>query len=256
MNHRKTSFKAILLCTLIAIILSACGGGEAQTLALTEASTATEAIIEPTAPPEIPMPTATPEDTEFRELVDEDTLDSYRLTMSVINQDGSGNITDAQLVNSVWVLASQARQITAKDGNDTLFFELIIIGDASWMRGLVAGGDTWVSQPPGTDLSGYMLSNIATSMNEYMAEPGVTVEYINIETVNEVVCRHFRIVRSETDQQENGEMWVAYQSGLPEVLVRLSQTSEYTLEDGSKQFVVVTADFTEINSGIVIEPPQ
>lgn len=247
----KTLISLMLMLLLMAscVTLAACGGGdddEEDGGATSEATAAptSEDTEEPTSEDtEEPTSEATEEPTEeptsdstddgdSGEFGDLDELDSYRMTVwSKTEMPGMGEVEveiEMEIVNQP---PPKASHMTMNDpmgmGMD---IEYITIGDEGWMN----MGGSWMPVP-----ADEAAAQAPADISEYL-DMDSNMDYIGTETVNGVDCKHYDVdaefdidvpdpMGGETLQADGsfvGEVWIADEGGLPEIMIRSVGTTE------------------------------
>jgi len=193
----------------------------------------------PTTPPSSELPTPSGgQPSESIEVADLDSLDSYRLEMSVQTKMSTGGGMTTGFTME-WVREPPARHLVMGLGESPLG-EYIWIDDTVWVK----LGDNWVE---GTEEDAAdALDNVGDVMT-----PEEDMVLVGEETVNDVRCNHYVYDFEVASQKMHKEVWVANQSDLPPVVIRglfRMETTQMTIES--------EANVYDINTPITIEPPQ
>jgi hypothetical protein len=187
--------------------------------------------------PSMPTPVGD-EPGEAVEVADLDSLDSFRLELSVQTKMSTGG-TMKTGVSLEWVREPPARRIVWGMG-DTPMGEYIWIGDKVWAK----MGDNWVQS------SAEEAAEHLDDMTDVMT-PEDDMALAGEETVNGVNCKHYVYDLEMPKQNMHKEVWVANQSDLPPVVIKglfSLETSQMTIES--------EANVTDINTPISIKAPQ
>ena len=207
------------------------------------------------------------------EIVNLDTLDSYRLNLTMRGENKDGSTAYNMTMLEEWVKEPPAKHfvMSIAEGNEEPkpFMEMIEIDDTSWIK----MGGTWI-QTEAAEESAIGIGAWEGLMPEEDVENLISA---GEETVNGVRCKHYT-----TDGETNmtipnpeeggtievsiqGEVWVANQSDLPAIAIRWRSQAKGGLfampipgTDTSSQEGTMywEYDVTDINTPITIEPPK
>lgn len=231
-------------------------GGETQPTA--KPAEATRAPAEATA---APKPTAKPTESgpeAVPTIEGLDKLDSYRQTI-LVRMEADGQQTGEISMVEEWVREPPAKHLTMNMGE--LVIETITIGAKNWVK----FGDTWMETETGSD-------DMSSSLSDFNYNEGDLI-YVGSESVNGVNCKHYSFDQTQeidtdtgkTKAHVTGEVWIADESGLPTITVRMRATIDgaiFTLPgmatptapENSKTYMEL--DVTDINQPIEINPPE
>jgi len=262
----------ILMISCIAVV--ACDGGDDDdgdeaTSEATAAATSDEtadATAEATSE-ETSKPTSKPtgDDDIFGDFGNLDDLKSYRMhmesTAEMPSMTGGGMetitvIMDMAVVNDP---SPKATHMIMPDpsGMGMGDVEVITIGNTQWMK----LGDSWMESTV-EDVS----SQEPTDITDYL-DMDSDMDYQGKEKVNGVNCKHYKVDADinvnvadapggvgELAAHYKGEVWIADEGGLPEVMIRSKGTTEMETM-GEKMVSDDQIDITDINESITISPP-
>ena len=203
-----------------------------------------------------------------------DTLDSYRLYVKWSGESEDGSQSYEMTLREEWVKEPPARHLvmSMSDGSSepAPFLESLTVGDTTWIK----MGETWLqTSAPDEFALGEGMTDVWEGIMTGEAEDLILE---GEETVNGVYCRHYT-TSGETsftvpDPQEGGtvtvnvqgEAWIADQPGLPSIVVRERAQIEGGFlpvfagagTAGEAAMMYWEYDVTDINTTIIIEPPE
>jgi len=189
-----------------------------------------------------------------------DLLDSYRARMKMGTQKKNGSKSGEMNWTMEWVKEPTSRHIVM--GGD---MQVITIKDTTWVK----VGGKWMQQTAAQ-------RNTSQTPDSLLPQEDITVKQVGEETVNGVHCKRYTISgkvnftipamqgqpERKTSVPVQGEVWVADQSGLPEVPIRQRMEMEASLmglftgappTEGEKTYF--EAELYDINTPITIQPP-
>ena len=160
-----------------------------------------------------------------------------------------------------WVREPLAQHIVIS-GNAMPATEIILIGDKAWMK----AGDMWM------EMSSDQAPDFTDSLN-ITPDMGGVKELVGEETINGIRCKHYTIdeegftmadpTEGSVTMHIQGEVWIADQPGLPPIIVREQMQMKGSFipvpgasssADGGTTYF--EREITDINTSIIIEPPQ
>ncbi len=264
------SLMMVLILMLSCMALVACGGGDDEEEGGATADATAEATADATAEATAEVTEdATAEatgDSGFGEFGNLDDLKSYRMHMESTAQSpsmtGAGMETidmtmDMAVVNDPPPMATHM-VMPDPSGMGMGDMEIITIGNTTWLK---MGGDSWMeSTVEETD------TQEPEDITEYL-DMDNDLDYQGKEKVNGVNCKHYLVSTDinvdvadapggvgELEARYEGEVWIADESGLPEVMIRWKGTSEMETM-GQTMISEDQIDITDINESITISPP-
>lgn len=203
-------------------------------------------------------------------VVNPDELDGYRSSMVITSEDADGNPLSSMTILTAWNKADQARSIRVQDQDGNVLMEQITIGADSWMRTPMMG-DAWITIPPGSEEStAAQFGGEDLDLESTLADQDTDVSYLGSENVRDFHCRHYRLESTLTSSAVDptsgqevtttthsvSELWIADQSDLPEVLVRMVSDSETTRGTDPTEYTNTTIDFNDLNVEVEIQAPR
>jgi len=316
---RKTSLTILTIFAVVGLLcsLAACSSGEKAEPTKPPAAQATQPPAEqPTSPPKPATPTpeeakptakpaeptATPIPPSPTPVAEakpsmlvanpEDTLDSYRMSVTMELLEGSEAMEGAEVpgfgdvfammfddwvMEIEWVREPAARHTVNTHSGMIPDMESIEIDDTIWLK----MGDDWMQIPSGPS------GEESAAQQEFQLdfedmlrglESGMTLA--GTETVDNIRCQKYTIdthyamafpIPEDTPEEAQqsmptemafhvqGELWVADQRGLPPVIIRSQTTQELAFEIASQTTTLVYREdrrLYDINKPITIEPPE
>lgn len=272
-NAGKLALLAALLILALAALACSLPGTNPEPTQAPQATSVPGGETQPTAKPAeatavpgqataAPKPTARPTEAGGPEplptIVGLDKLDSYRQTI-LIRMEADGEQTSEISMVEEWVREPPAKHLTMNMGD--LVIETITIGDKNWVK----FGDSWMETEAGSD-------DMSSSLSDFDYDEG-DLTYLGSESVNGVNCKHYSFDQTQeidTDTGKTvahvvGEVWIADESGLPTITVRMRATIDGaiftmpgaatpTAPENSKTYMEL--DVTDINQPIEINPPE
>lgn len=269
----------VLILMLGCVAIVACGGGdddddgngngngngEEATSEATGAATA-EATAEATEETSEPTSESTSGDGMMGQFGNLDDLKSYRMHMESTTEAPSMTGEGMETIDIVMDMAVVNDPPPTKthmvmpdpSGMGMGDMEVITIGNTSWIK---MGGDSWMeSTVPETD------TETSENITDYL-DMDSDMDYLGKEKVNGVNCKHYKVDADidvdiadapggvgELASHYKGEVWIADEGGLPEVMIRSKGTTEMETM-GETMVSVDQIDITNINSSIDISPP-
>ncbi len=256
----------VLLLALSCVTLVACGGGGDDTEEATSEATA-EDTSEPTAE-------ATAEDTS--EPTSEDTeeptsgstgggdsgdygnlddLKSYRMSLkSKTDIMGMGPM-ETEIEMAVVNDPEPKKQHVVMDDPTGMGMdmEVITIGNTTWIK----MGNSWMESTDPDEAAQQPMD-----VGDFMDDVGSDMDYLGDESVNGVNCKHYDVdadieISSQgvtVTAHYTGEVWIADEGGLPEVMIRSKGKTEMTMQ-GQAMDSEDEINITDINTSIDISPP-
>ncbi len=207
----------------------------------------------------------------------EETLDSYRMRTVMVLKEGEGPLGEEMITEIEWVRSPEALHMTLYDASGAVTMESIKIGDDNWLS---MGDGSWIHTTAGAGEE-ESLQDIQTDLEDILEGMESSMKEVGKDEVDGVRCKRYAMdadfdiplplsedISAEvkqflpTEMQGNveGEICVADESGLPEVIVRSQTTQEVTLKyaSGKEETSVYEEDreLYDINAPITIEPPE
>ncbi len=212
------------------------------------------------AVPELTPASAQPRDDVFAQSAATlSELDSYRYVTTFGYTGTRGDEPEAASVEVRGEVASADRQTLAwKDHKTGEEFSLVRIGTRAWLR---EDGD-WNEVPEmvAEVLSeGLLVYAPVDGWSLFAQDLESASTFLGAETVNGVTTNHYRSTYGERSAawgedviRVEGEVWIA-ESGFPVKYQLVATTLD---EDGNEGTIYWTMDLSDVNTPIVVEPPQ
>jgi len=190
-----------------------------------------------------------------------DLLNSYRARLKMGTQKKDGSQSGEMSWTMEWVKEPPSRHITM--GGD---MQVITIQDTTWVK----VGGKWMQQTAAQRTT-------SQTPDSLLPQEDITVKQVGEETFNGIHCKHYTISgkvnftipamggqpERKTSVPVQGEVWVADQSGLPQVPIRQRMEMEGSLmglltgaqpAEGEKTYFEM--ELYDINTPITIQPPE
>ncbi len=189
-------------------------------------------------------------------------LNSYRSTLTYRTQIDDGTVEEGTIfVEETRNPLAYHMTITDK-GEDGGTMEIVSIGQDQWIN---IDGEWIYSQVPESELDsfgGALLFDPAEIFAEISTED---YDYVGKETINGIHTKHYRFNLNTADALEMGDLaeveegtadiWVANESNLPEIPIKLVILTKGKTEDGATATTTLEMEITDINANFTIEPP-
>ncbi len=253
---RIVALMLVLILALSCVSMIACGGGDDDE----KTQEATKGDETSQVTPDQDTPTGPGDAAEAMGFDSYDELDSYHMH-SVIT-------TDMPMVGEAEIIMDEDIDNKNNASHSVMDMgmggmgktEIITIGDETWTK---AFGDKWMYSSE--DDASENFGGPDDFMDDFDMENDM--DYKGKEKVNGVNCKHYEvdavIVMSDQDPGATlgdvestfvGDIWVADESGLPDVVIRMTGTSIVNAQ-GMDMETGITQDITKINESIKISAP-
>lgn len=276
-------FLTVLLILALAIVScdSGDGGGKESGSEATQppAAQATQSTSEGTTTGEQPTkPPAGPGGKTGLFADPQESLDSYRMRTTMVLKEGEGPLGEEMITEIEWVRSPEALHMTMYGASEEVMMESIMIGDDNWLS---MGDGSWIHTTTGADEEEPLLQDTQTDLEDILEGMESSMKEVGKDEVDGVRCKRYAVdtdfeiplplsedIPAEAKQfmptemlgNVEGEVCVADESGLPEVIVRSQTTQEVTLKyaSGKEETSVYEEDreLYDINEPITIEPPE
>jgi hypothetical protein len=208
----------------------------------------------------------------------QEALDSYRTRSTMTLREGEGMLGEAMTTELAWVRDPEAQHTVMYGADDSVMMETIVIGDDTWTS---MDGETWMhvtaaseEQPTGVDDMQVDMEDLMRQMQGGMVKAGTdTVDGVRCQLydVDADYSMPFPLPEDASEEMSQfmptaisghvtGQICIADQRSLPQVIVRSVTTQETTLEYESRDDETMVYDqeyeLYDINKRIAIEPPQ
>jgi hypothetical protein len=276
-------FLTVLLILALAVVAcdSGDGGGQESGSKATQppAAQATQSTTEDTTTGEQPTkPPAGPTGKTGLFADPQESLDSYRMRTTMVLKEGEGLLGEEMITEIEWVRSPEALHMTMYGASGEVMMESIKIGDDNWLS---MGDGSWLHTTVGATGEESSLQDTQADLEDILEGMESSMKEVGKDEVDGVRCKRYAVdtdfdmslpipedIPAEarqllpTEMQGNveGEICVADESGLPEVIVRSQTTQEITLKyaSGKEETSVYEEDreLYDINEPIAIEPPE
>ena len=209
----------------------------------------------------------------------QESLDSYRMRTRMVQKEGMGVLGEEMTTEMAWVRDPEASHTTLHDSSGDVMMEIIVIGDDTWTS---MDGETWMHTKSGTDEEApFSLEDFQASLEDILQDLESSLKEVGQDTVDGVRCKRYTVdadfslpfpipeeapaeaqqfLPKEMEGHIEGEICVADERGLPEVILRSQTTQEMTLKFASdkeeKMAYEEERELYDINEPITIEPPS
>ncbi|UCC62611.1 MAG: hypothetical protein JSV36_17910 [Anaerolineae bacterium] len=284
-------FLAVLLIFSLAVVSCKSGdgsdkGGEDQATqppaAQATVERATPAEEQPTKAPsgeEEAKPPAGPPGVTGLFANPQESLDSYRMRTRMVQKEGIGVLGAEMTTEMAWVRDPEASHTALHDSSGDVMMEVIVIGNDTWTS---MDGETWMHTKSGTDKEApFSTKDFQASLEDILQDLESSMKEVGQDTVDGVRCKRYivdavfslpfpipeeapaeaqQFLPKEMEGHIEGEICVADERGLPEVILRSQTTQEMTLKFASdkeeKMAYEEERELYDINEPITIEPPS
>jgi hypothetical protein len=208
----------------------------------------------------------------------EEALDSFRQRTTMQTQLEDGSWAPEITMETAWVREPEpARHMVMSGPSGLGDIETITIGQKQWTK----MGEMWVMSEAEEELpQGGLPSDWEQLMREAQEATEGGMVLVGEETVNGVACKHYTVdasitipfpvpadadeealemVPTEATVHQKGDMWVADQRDLPQVVIRSQTEAQMVLKRASGDMTTIMKqemELYDINEPITIEPPS
>ncbi len=190
-------------------------------------------------------------------------LQSYRSRI-VYNWTGDDGSVQVMTMQQEEIRNPAARRtfVSAEENGESFTMETIQVGTTTWMN----FGAGWMqSQDDSGDFED-MFGDAFFDSSEFSDLDEDQYQYLGRETLNDIRARHYRLLFSPalaatmTGGVEitdfNGEIWIADQSDMPDIVVRWRVEWTGEMEGRGSGRVAMDYEVYDINKSFTIEPPD